>query len=339
MITGALRRFADIEVLGAANAAPELSAEILRLHPELFLLDLSLPEERLARLLSDLRENYPAPIVGCASHSRRSAGSALGAIERGVVDVVIMPRECRAHQLVEMGDDLARKIRDAVAAARPVYPRRTGRPGQCVFSFHDAGVDPTRHLIVVGASTGGPEALREFLANMPADSPGIAIVQHMPAMFTGPFAKRLDAASLLSVSEAVDGDQLRPGRAVVARGDTHLTVRGRIGSWRVCYTDRKKVNRHCPSVDVLFDSAVEAVGENAIGVILTGMGADGAAGLLRLRRQGALTLGQDSRSCVVFGMPKAAQNLGAVEIVGPPDRLPELMLRALASRCRRPAMR
>ena len=173
---------------------------------------------------------------------------------------------------------------------------------------------PLFHTLLSGASTGGTEAVRELLMHLPADSPGVAIVQHMPAMFTPSFAERLNLSSSLEVSEAAEGDLLPPGRAVVARGDAHLAVRLGGRGWYVRYTHQEPVNRHCPSVDELFDSAVRAAAQNAVGILLTGMGDDGARGLLRLRQCGALTVAQDTRSCVVYGLPKAAEQLDAVEL-------------------------
>ena len=183
-----------------------------------------------------------------------------------------------------------------------------------------------------GASTGGTEAVRELLMHMPADSPATAIVQHMPAMFTPSFAQRLNLSSALEVSEASEGNLVSVGRGVVARGDTHLTICLSARGWRAHYTHQERVNRHCPSVDELFDSAVKAASSNAVGILLTGMGDDGAQGLLRLRQCGALTVAQDAGSCVVFGMPKVAQRLGAAELSAAPKEIPRLIVRALARR-------
>lgn len=201
--------------------------------------------------------------------------------------------------------------------------------------FHAAKIAPRRHLIALGASTGGTEAIAAMLRRVPADFPPLVMVQHMPAGFTKAFAKRLNGLGAVRVSEAADGEVLEPGRAVIARGDTHLVVRAAGTAWVVRYTHQQPVNRHCPSVDVLFDSVARAAGDRAVGILLTGMGDDGARGLLRLRRVGAVTVVQSEASCVVYGMPKVALDLGAARNSAAPESIPGLVLRALRPRVRK----
>jgi two-component system chemotaxis response regulator CheB len=332
LLSGALHRYRDIQVLAGASGVIDVRNRLLKDHPDVILLDLALPEPEALQLLALLREHYPVPIIACSGSSKSEGQRALRAIARGALDVVIKPAGLGTEPLRQLGEELAQKVRAAVAEARPVSPgqlRGTPRGGP---SFSSAGIDARRYLIVVGASTGGTEAIRLLLSAMPGDAPAIAIVQHIPAMFTQSFAERLDEHSPLEVSEAMEGELLRPGHAVVARGDTHLTVRRRPGGWHTHYAGQRRVNRHCPSVDVLFDSAAEAAEANAVGVLLTGMGADGAQGLRRLRESGALTVAQDAHSCVVYGMPKVAHELNAVDLTGAPEDIPRLMIEALTKR-------
>ncbi len=337
LVLGALSRYHEINVLPGAGAAVEVRDRILDYHPEVILFDLALLKANGTELLHSLRENYPVPIIACSGSSKRDARHAIAVIEQGVLDVVVKPSGLGSEPVRKLGEELARKIHTAVNDARPVPKLRIDKARAGGPSFRAIGISPYRHLIVIGASTGGTEALRTLLMHMPADSPAIAIVQHMPALFTPAFAERLNLSSPLKVSEAVDGDLLSSGRAVIARGDTHLTVCHSARGWVARYTHQRPVNRHCPSVDQLFDSAVKSAGKNAIGILLTGMGDDGARGLLRLRQAGALTVAQDARSCVVFGMPKVAQQLGAADLTGSPETIPHLVIQALAMRKRRSA--
>jgi len=330
LVSGALRRYRDINVLPGAGDVAELHDRILDHHPDVALFDLALPEAAAAELLRSLRECCRVPIIACSGSSKRETQRALAVIEPGALDIVVKPSG--PEPVHRLGQELAQKIRTAVEEARPVPPAQSGKALAAGLSFRAAGVCPHRYLIVIGASTGGTEALRTLLMHMPPDSPTVAIVQHMPALFTRAFAERLNLSSPLQVSEAVAGDRLTAGRAVVARGDTHLAVWRNAHGWVAQYTHQRLVNRHCPSVDELFDSAIKAVGKNAVGILLTGMGHDGAGGLLRLRQAGALTVAQDAESCVVFGMPKVAQQLGAAELTGPPEAIPRLVIQALASR-------
>lgn len=187
-------------------------------------------------------------------------------------------------------------------------------------------------MVVLGASTGGTEAIKTLLSRVPSDWPPVAIVQHMPEGFTESFAARLDEFSALQVTEAVDGDALLPGHAFLARGGVQMTVQASGAEWRLRYGTDELVNRHCPSVDVLFDSVASTTGRQIIGILLTGMGADGAQGLLRLRQAGALTIAQNRESSVVYGMPKVAADIGAVQHTGAPADIPRIMLQTLHRR-------
>lgn len=327
----ALRAGGSIAVVGAARDAVEARELVLRQRPDVIVLDLELPGVDALEFLEKLHEAYPVPVLMCSDSRQRNGPRAIQAIEIGALEVLLKPGIRSRAAVGAFAEELAEKIRVAHAEARPVA-KAPIQPDRAAPSFRETDLDPGNFLVVVGASTGGTEALRAMLANTPADFPATAIVQHMPADFTKPFAARLDGCSAMCVGEAVEGRVLEAGHAVIARGDTHLIVRRRGATWRTLYTDRRPVNRHCPSVDVLFDSALKAAGPLAIGILLTGMGSDGAHGLLRLRQAGALTLAQDRESCVIYGMPKVAASLGAVQYTGRPEKMPELVLRALRSR-------
>lgn len=195
-----------------------------------------------------------------------------------------------------------------------------------------------RHLVAIGASTGGTEAIRAVLQSLPADMPGIVMVQHMPKLFTEPFAKRLDGQCLLKVAEAKDGDRVLPGHVYLAPGSHHLRVRKSGGGFVLVLSGEAPFNRHRPSVDVLFDSVAAEVGKNATGILLTGMGKDGAAGLLNMRQSGAWTIGQDEASCVVYGMPREAAEIGAVAEVAPLAAIGERLVARLVSLDRQTAL-
>lgn len=326
-----LDRCADLHACACGSAIEDIRPRLLQFHPEVILLDLDVQGCAALDLLRKLREHYPVPVLVCARGEPQATLRAIKAIERGAVEAVQKPRDTHRASLAAFARELAAKAAAAAAHVRPVAAARV--PGRVRLSTRAVGVDPGAYLVVVGASTGGTQAIAALLERVPADFPPVAIVQHMPPGFTRSFANRLNSLSALRVTEAEDGEVLGPGRAVVARGDTHLVVRNATPPWRVGYTHTQLVNRHCPSVDVLFESAVR-VGRRAVGILLTGMGADGARGLLALRRAGAFTLAQDEASCVVYGMPKEAVELGAVMRSLPPHEMPGQVVQMLQ---RRPA--
>jgi two-component system chemotaxis response regulator CheB len=327
-----MARQADVRIATWADDAWEARLAIVEQHPDVLLLDVGL--SGWLGLLRSLRQYYPVPVIACGSNEPRSRTNVLQAVARGAMDFVIRPASDDLVAWQKLAGDLREKVLIAAREFRPVPAARLA--AWRVKSFAESGLNPRRYVIGVGASTGGPEALRTLLANAPADFPPVVVVQHMPAAFTRGFAERLDRYSAMSVSEARQGDVLAPGRALVARGDTHLTVRQSGQSWHACYTHQQPVGRHCPSVDVLFES-LAPFGNRAVGVLLTGMGADGARGLLRLHQAGALTVAQDRESSAVYGMPKAANDLGAVEFTAAPTDIPEVIRQALAAQAGRQA--
>jgi two-component system chemotaxis response regulator CheB len=293
-----------------------------RMRPDVILLDLEMPRMDGLTFLRKIMSEDPIPVVVCSALAPPGSDIALSAFDDGAIDVITKPTVGVKGFLYES----AILLIDTVRSASQARVRRRAFPHLPTVPKHSAdAVLPTRKppalkvttdkVVVVGASTGGTEAILEFLAPMPPDSPAIVIVQHMPEVFTAGFARRLDSLCHIEVKEAADGDRVLQGRALIAPGNRHTVLRRSGGHYVVEVTDGPLVSRHRPSVDVLFRSAAQAAGPNAIGVIMTGMGDDGAAGLLEMREAGAWTIAQDETSCVVFGMPKEAIERGAVHEV------------------------
>ncbi|MEO8024323.1 chemotaxis response regulator protein-glutamate methylesterase [Polaromonas sp.] len=307
----------DMTVVATASD-PLVARDLVKQHnPDVMTLDVEMPRMDGLEFLEKLMRLRPMPVVMVSSLTERGSEAALRALELGAIDFVTKPRLGIRDGLIAYTDLIAGKIR--VAAAARILPAKR--------AVSEAGSAPaeapllrspllsTEKLIIIGASTGGTEAIRELLQPLPPDSPGIMIAQHMPAGFTHSFAQRLHGLCRIAVSEAVHGERILPGHAYIAPGGFHLSL-SRSGANYVAVVDQAPpVNRHRPSIDVLFDSAARHAGKNAIGVILTGMGRDGAEGLLRMHQAGAYTLAQDEASCVVFGMPREAIALGAADEV------------------------
>jgi two-component system chemotaxis response regulator CheB len=298
---------------------------VKQLNPDVMTLDVEMPRMDGLEFLEKLMRLRPMPVLMVSSLTERGSQAALRALELGAIDFVTKPRLGLREGLLGYSDLIADKIR-AAAQAR-ILPRPRVRGAATAASAPlGSPLLSTEKLIIIGASTGGTEAIRELLQGLPSDSPGILIAQHMPAGFTQSFAQRLNSLCRIAVSEAVDGERILPGHAYIAPGGFHLWL-GRSGANYTARVDQSEpVNRHRPSVDVLFDSAARHAGKNAIGVILTGMGRDGAEGLLRMRQAGAHTLAQDEASCVVYGMPREAHALGAAcEVVALGDMAPRVL--------------
>lgn len=304
------RSAGDIEVTVAAD--PVIAqTKIEREPPDVVLLDIEMPRMDGLTFLRKLMAERPLPVIVCSALAGRGTDVAIRALEEGAVDIVEKPRVALHEFLAETNVRLLDTIRGAASARL-----RRPRPAPPPLPAPRLGRTTSR-IVAIGASTGGTEALREILEAMPADAPGMVIVQHMPELFTAAFARRLNETSRMQVKEAADGDRIIPGRALIAPGNRHLLVRRDGAQYRVELADGPLVSRHRPSVDVLFQSAAHAAGPNAVGVILTGMGSDGAAGLLDMQKAGAVTLAQDEATSVVFGMPGAAIAKGAVQFVHP----------------------
>lgn len=324
----------DMEVVGVAPD-PLVAREMIRqTNPDVLTLDVEMPKMDGLDFLERLMRLRPMPVVMVSSLTERGSETTLRALELGAVDFVAKPKISIQSGMRDYADLIADKIRTASRARVRARQRVADSSGD----GEAARPMPTlrtpfgssEKLIIIGASTGGTEAIREFLQQMPSDCPGILIVQHMPEGFTRSFAQRLDSLCRISVKEAEHGDRVLPGHAYLAPGHSHLLL-ARSGANYVTQLDQgPPVNRHRPSVDVLFESAAASAGRNALGVILTGMGKDGAAGMLKMREAGAINFAQDESTCVVFGMPREAIAVGAVHEIAPLVHLPRLVMEQLA---------
>jgi len=324
----------EIEVMATASD-PYIAAEkILHEVPDVITLDVEMPRMDGITFLQKLMSQHPIPVVICSSLTDAGSETALKALEYGAVEIILKPRIGTKVFLEES------KVRicDAVKAAAQVSVKHiTPSPRQIVPKLSadvmlqkaasNAMVKTTEKVVVVGASTGGTEALSDFLQAMPLDAPGIVIVQHMPEHFTRAFATRLDTICQISVKEAENNDTVLRGRALIAPGNYHLLLKRSGARYYVEVKEGPLVSRHRPSVDVLFRSAARYAGKNSIGVIMTGMGDDGAKGMLEMKEAGAYTIAQDEDSCVVFGMPKKAIELNAVDRVLPLSAIPAAVVR------------
>ena len=322
-------------VVVATASDPLIARDLVKQHnPDVMTLDVEMPRMDGLEFLENLLRLRPMPVGMVSSLTEHGSETALRALELGAIDFVTKPRLGIRDGLLSYTELIAGKIR--IAAAARLLPARRASPGGHAVAVADAPLlrSPllsTEKLIIIGASTGGTEAIREVLQPLPPDCPGIMIAQHMPAGFTRSFAERLNGLCRIVVSEAVQGERILPGHAYIAPGGFHLSL-VRSGANYVAQVDlAPPVNRHRPSVDVLFDSAARHAGKNAIGVILTGMGRDGAEGLLRMRQAGAYTLAQDEASCVVFGMPREAIALGAAHEVVPLQDMSQRVMAHLRS--------
>jgi two-component system chemotaxis response regulator CheB len=325
----------DMEVVAVAPD-PLVARELIKQHnPDVLTLDVEMPKMDGLDFLEKLMRLRPMPVVMVSSLTERGSEITMRALELGAVDFVTKPKISIQAGMREYTDLITDKIR-AASKAR-VQARRVPPPGADGQGGGTSTLSALRNpllssekLIIVGASTGGTEAIREFLMQMPSDCPGILITQHMPEGFTRSFAKRLDSLCKISVVEAQGNERVLPGHAYIAPGHSHMLLTRSGANYMTKIEQSEPVNRHRPSVDVLFRSAAQAAGKNAVGVILTGMGKDGAAGMLEMKNAGAYNFAQDEASCVVFGMPREAIAVGATHEVGALQALPGMVLGYLA---------
>jgi two-component system chemotaxis response regulator CheB len=330
VLTNILSRHPLLEVVGTAKDPFDARERIKELNPDVLTLDVEMPRMDGITFLGKLMKGHPMPAVMLSSLTSKGTATALDALDLGAVDVIGKPAADQAAGLEAMGAQIAEAVY-AASMAR-VSGRRAPAPAAAHLAPLALRAKTGRALIAIGSSTGGTEALRQIFEAIPENLPPIAVVQHMLPGFTGAFAERLDRSCRARVKVADDGETLKPGTVYLAPNETHLTVRRGGAGLVALLQGNDRVSRHLPSVDVLFQSVAEACGAHALGVILTGMGDDGARGLLQIRQKGAHTLGQDEATCVVYGMPRAAFLRGAVEAQAP--------LGAIASRlvawCERP---
>jgi two-component system, chemotaxis family, protein-glutamate methylesterase/glutaminase len=321
VITGLLGHDSDIEVVGTAGDPYEARDLILALEPDLLTLDIDLPRMGGLAFLRILREHRPLPVVIVSSFTQEGSLTALEALSAGAVEVISKSSPAWGTEAFS-----ARFCERIKAAARAKLVNSVPIDGPRVESATVAA--GRRQILLIGASTGGTEALRHVLTRLPETVPGICIVQHFPPGFSRAFARRLEKSCAFDVREASDGDPIRPGLALVAPGDYHMVVQADGDHLRARLVQTPPVHHTRPSVDVLFDSAAR-VGASAVAVLLTGMGTDGARGMQALKAQGARTLVQDETSCVIYGMPRAAVELGVVDHVVPLVQMPHAIIRAL----------
>jgi len=315
LLTTIVNRQPDMVAVGAA-ADPLIAREMIReLNPDVLTLDVEMPRMDGLEFLEKLMALRPMPVVMVSTLTERGTEATLRALELGAVDYVTKPKIDIQHGVTHAGQEIVEKIR--VAATAKIRSSGPTAMPRVVLSAVGNQRASTEKLIIVGASTGGTEAVKHLLMQLPPDSPGVLIAQHMPAGFTLNFANRLDALCRIHVKEATDGERILPGHAYIAPGGRHLALDRSGANYVTRILDSEAVNRHRPSVEVLFKSAARHAGPNVLGVMLTGMGKDGAAAMLEMKLAGAYNVAQDEASCVVFGMPREAIATGAVDEVLP----------------------
>jgi len=337
-LTAILSADPDIEVMGVASdpfmAARKIREEI----PDVITLDVEMPQMDGITFLRKLMAQHPVPVVMCSSLTESGSETLMQALEAGAVDIILKPRIGAADHLAESADRIRTVVKGAARArVGRLRPPRTAEGSTTAKLTADAVLPPpkigamaktTEMVVCVGASTGGTEALRELLEALPANAPGMVIVQHMPEKFTAAFAKRLNGLCEVEVKEASDGDPVLRGHVLIAPGDHHMLLERRGARYEVSIRSGPLVSRHRPSVDVLFRSAARSAGANAMGVIMTGMGDDGARGMNEMHQAGAYTVAQDEATSIVFGMPKEAIAHGGVEKIVPLDQIAREILAA-----------
>jgi two-component system chemotaxis response regulator CheB len=325
-ISDALSQDPEIEVVGTACDAYVARDMILDLNPDVLTLDIEMPRMDGLTFLGILRQHHPMPVVVISSVTPAGSLAALKALEYGAVDVLAKPGS--AWSIGELSSQLAYRVKGAAKA-------RFARPGQIVADAQTSAASlasarfSARQLVLMGASTGGTQALKDVLTRLPGGLPGICIVQHIPPVFSRTFAERLNECCAFEVREAVNGDEVRPGLALIAPGDFHMAVEWRATHYNVRLQQGPMLHHTRPAVDVLFGSAATCAGAHALAVLLTGMGSDGAQGMKKLKETGAATMAQNEETCVVYGMPRAAVELGVVDQVLPLGGIPHAMLRIL----------
>jgi two-component system chemotaxis response regulator CheB len=337
LIATGLNQDPRIEVIGLAGDAAAAYDLLRRDHPDVITLDVEMPKMDGVTFLKMYMAQCPTPTIMVSALTEHGKKTALDALEAGAVDIVTKPKVGVVDGLPQLMGDLCERVKHAARVdVRRFAPKRSAAPRSSIAAQPlrqaPAWREMTDRVIALGASAGGVAALGRLIPAFPAVSPGIVIVQHMPAGFTTSFAERLNKLSALQVKEAEDGDRVRPGLVLLAPGgDRHMQVYRSGGEYRVKLIGGERVSGHCPSVNVLFRSVASEVGRQAAAALLTGMGDDGAAGLLEIRRAGGRTFAQDEQSSVVFGMPAAAWAKGAAEELVPLDNVPERLLKALAN--------
>ena len=331
VLTDELNKQPDIRVVGTAIDPYAAREKIMKLKPDVLTLDLEMPRMDGLSFLAMLMKHYPMPVVVVSSLTPKNSENALRALRLGAVDVICKPGSAYSTQNVSR--DIIKAVRAASHARFDTFEPEVEEKQAAVKPKVRSGLaQTTNKLIAIGASTGGTKAIEVVLRDLPLNIPGIVIVQHMPPVFTKSFADRLNEICTIDVVEARDGDLVQSGKALLAPGNYHMQLEKSGAKYYVRVKQGPPVNHHRPSVDVLFNSVAKVAGVNATGVILTGMGGDGAAGMLEMKKAGAYTIAQDEATSVVYGMPKEAYRMGGVDIVLPLDRISDAVLREVADK-------
>lgn len=328
LLTQILSSDPELEVVGTASDPFAAREKIKTLNPDVLTLDIEMPRMDGLTFLEKLMRGRPMPVIMISSLTSKGADTTLRALALGAVDYISKPKMDVSNGTVEQAEEILAKVKGAVKAKlrRPtVSEAPLAAPAGKTISF-----SATHKVVAIGASTGGTEALKEVLMPLPADFPGIVIVQHMPETFTNQFAERLNTLCKIRIKEAKDGDRILPGHALLAPGGHQMEVVRKGMEYAVHVYRGERVNRHMPSVDVLFSSCAKHLGKNALGVILTGMGADGARGMLEMKQTGSFTIAQDESTSIVFGMPREAIALNGVDEVHPLPHISNALIKKLA---------
>jgi len=329
----------DITVLTTASDPYDAAEKLKNSVPDVIILDIEMPRMDGLTFLKKLMTQHPLPVIICSSKTEEGSQNVFQALQFGAVDIIQKPK-VGTKEFIEESRVM---ICDAVRAAHLTKVKKISHPMHTVapkltadvimpMPAHNISIDTTESVIVVGASTGGTEALKVFLESLPIDCPGVVIVQHMPEHFTAAFASRLNGLCAVNIKEAEDNDSVLRGRVLIAPGNKHILLKRAGARYFVEVRSGPLVCRHRPSVDVLFRSTARYAGKNAIGVIMTGMGDDGARGILEMKTAGAFTVAQDEASCVVFGMPKEAIKLGAIDKIMPLDNIADFVIKKTLNR-------
>lgn len=329
VISNALKKDREIEIVGTAPDAYIARDKIVTLKPDIVCLDVEMPRMDGITFLKKIMQFMPVPVLMVSSLTQKGAKVTFDALEAGAVDFVAKPHQNIYDGIDDIEKELITKVKMVASSNIRAKIIKRISSNEYIIDKKYSLANTTNKIIAIGASTGGTVALSELISSLPRDIPGIVIVQHMPAGFTDSFAKRLNDISQVEVSEAKDGDIISKGKVLIAPGDYHMVIRREGGQYKVKLGTGEKVSGHRPSVDVLFNSVSKYAGSNAIGIILTGMGSDGAKGLLKMKNAGSNTIGQDEKSCVVYGMPKVANDIGAVEIELPLEKINDQIIKFL----------
>ncbi len=339
-LTEILSREKDLSVLATASDPYDAVEKLKSMVPDVIILDIEMPRMDGLTFLKKIMTQHPLPVIICSSKAEEGSQNVFQAMQFGAVDIIQKPK-VGTKEFIEESRVM---ICDAVRAASMTNRKKLVAPvvhevapklsADVIMPMptHSVSIETTESVIVVGASTGGTEALRVFLERLPIDCPGVVIVQHMPEHFTAAFASRLDGICAVSIKEAEDNDTVLRGRVLIAPGNKHLLLKRAGARYFVEVKTGPLVSRHRPSVDVLFRSTARYAGKNAIGVIMTGMGDDGAHGMLEMKNAGSFNVAQDEASCVVYGMPKEAVKIGAVDKILPLDEIADFVIKKTASR-------